>query len=651
MRGFIHCVLLLAMLAVMPAGGLSQAPAPVPPAPQLQVTGNQDFHVHGRVTTITDEPIRGAEVEVDIGLGPNPVRTLATNLKGEFETDYSLDPLLMRKRRLNVVAIKAGYAEAFEAADFASLGGSWTVDLVMREEEEKPDQQSMAQLISILGRRLGTALPGGAAEARQSVESRLKAAQSLEKADYAGAMPVLATAVDREPNCVECRTLLGLALLGRGSWSSAVQQFDRAAELSAAATTARRCDDPFLILGVVQDWRQDPKKAAGFFLKALEANPQDAFALQELGRTLILEANWAEADKDLAKAIKAGAPPDAHLLRARALLAEGMAQEAQTEMNTYLAGRTTKELPFPVRALWAEMVQRLELESGARAKSVIDRPVTELIGDFPALKGLETAQSQGELAEILGKVGEGVEAFFRDFPNTSSLEEIREEHLQRKGKVAEALDQQFQYLCLAPTQKSGPAFVEYRTQSSGDPSSPHGLESGFMLTSGFASASLPFHPVYQPDSVFRYLGRQSVDGHLRFVIAFAQRPEAARLTGSFRMNQTFATTLTQGFAWIDVDTHQIVRMHTDLLYPLPQVRLQRETTDIQFERVQFKETTVDLWLPRDVTVTVDWRGKTLRNTHRYSQFKVFDVETSQRLRLLKPTRETADGSSGTRDPP
>ena len=87
----------------------------------------------------------------------------------------------------------------------------------------------------------------------------------------------------------------------------------------------------------------------------------------------------------------------------------------------------------------------------------------------------------------------------------------------------------------------------------------------------------------------------------------------------------------QGLAWVDAANYQIVRLRTDLLRPLPEVRLDKETTEIDFGEEHFKDIAEAFWLPREVTVSVDWNGKIMRNTHAYSDFKLFNVAQSQRI--------------------
>jgi hypothetical protein len=207
--------------------------------------------------------------------------------------------------------------------------------------------------------------------------------------------------------------------------------------------------------------------------------------------------------------------------------------------------------------------------------------------------------------------------------------------------VDATLDQKFRYLCFTPAEKWGPGFDEYRVDLSGARAFPQGLQDGFMLTSGFASASLLFHPTYQSQAAFRYLGRQKVDGRDTYVIAFAQQPGKARFTGGFKSGGISMPTFSQGLVWIDSQSYEITRLRTDLLMPLSEVNLERETTEIAFGEVHFKGMAEGFWLPQQVTVTVDWNGKHLRNEHRYSEFKLFNVQATQRIGKPKEVGQTS----------
>jgi hypothetical protein len=163
-----------------------------------------------------------------------------------------------------------------------------------------------------------------------------------------------------------------------------------------------------------------------------------------------------------------------------------------------------------------------------------------------------------------------------------------------------------------------------------------------MLTGGFVSTSLLFHPVYQSQSTFRYLGRQKTKGRDTFVVAFAQLPAKARWQGSFKTRDATMPTFAQGLAWIDSSNYQIIRLHTDLLTPLPALKLERQTTEIDYAEVHFKGAGEGFWLPHAVTVSVAWNGRNLRNEHEYSDFKLFNVTSSQKIGKPKEEESSKD---------
>jgi hypothetical protein len=261
--------------------------------------------------------------------------------------------------------------------------------------------------------------------------------------------------------------------------------------------------------------------------------------------------------------------------------------------------------------------------------SVLGESPQDLIKATPELRGIRWASDQDELEGILEKVGEGVESFFKSLPDTASIERVHQELLGKDGRVTSSLDQDFQYLLLTQPDERGLGIEESRTTLRGTSAGLEGLDKGLMLTEGFAAVPLFFHPDYQKDEGFRYLGRQSLKGQDLYVVAFAQKPQAARSTERFRIRGTSAPVFVQGVAWISPLNFQIVRLHTDLLAPQSEIQLQGQTTDIRFQEVSFKGVAKTFWLPRQVSVMVDWKGRILHNEHRYSDYKLFNVETNE----------------------
>jgi tetratricopeptide (TPR) repeat protein len=585
--------------------------------------------VVGRATNMKGDPLGGVTVRLDVGAGMNTLRALKTNLQGEFQTQFTLNATMYPTLSVKLVASKSGYAAAHETVEFGPADKTSGINIVLRELTENPDRLSMATLVGTLAPRLrqDVAKGSGAGADREEKDFARGCEELIGRRNAVRAAPLLSKGVQGAPSCVECRLLLTLASLEAGGWTNARQQLEEATKLNDVATLKR--PEPALIAGVLEAWRGETGRSVGFFQKTLEVDPNNVLALQEMGRVLIAQKNWQAADRYLERAIRAGASDEARLLRVRALLEEGDNVEARREMDQYTAGREVKKLPPEARRLNLRVLERKEGARSATPMSVLTESPQDLVQAMPELKGIRVASNQDELGVFLKNVGEGVESFFKNFPNTVSLEQVHQELLGKNGKVASSLDQGFQYLLLAQPDQWGVGIEEHRATPQGQSAALGGLHEGLMLTEGFASVSLFFHPAYQNGAGFRYLGRQSLDGKDLHVIAFAQIPKTARATEQFRTSGGSTPILFQGVAWIDPTNFQIVRLRTDLLAPQSKLRLQRQTTEIHFKEVSFKEVATAFWLPQEVSVIVDWRGRTYRNWHRYSDYKLFNVETKE----------------------
>ena len=637
---------------------LSQPGLPIASTPGMSTLDLRLTQYHlilaGKVTTLDGDLIRGAKVDVEPLNSAGAFRSLITDGQGRFQTEYGINAEAKSKIEdfsVTLTVSKKGFLKAHETIDLGASQKTWNITVTLREPGEDPKLLSQAELISRLAPRLKMLGASEGLSAAGEKDYARGVEEFLDRNRPDRALLPFTKVTDHDPSCVQCRTMLALAQLDSGDWDGAHRNLAQAINKILADPRVGR-PEPLLALGVMESWQRQPRIAAGYFVEALKYAPQDPLALQELGRSQLLIQNWGAADQYLSKAIAAGAGPEVQLLRVEALLGGDQFHAANTEMTHYLDGRDVKKMPIQVRQLWAQIETRKKVEAAyLQGKPKGDAAIDYLHRPPHDLKGLEPATDQGQLNSILSAVGKTVAEFFRNFPNTSSLEQIHQEKKGRKQKVGATLDQRFHYLCFTPAKAWGPGFYEYRADLLGKEALPQGLGDGFMLTLGFASASILFHPTYQSQAAFRYLGRQKVNGRDTYVIAFAQQPEKARLNGTFNFGKISMTTFSQGLAWVDSESYEITRLRTDLLMPLPEVKLERETTEIDFAPVRFKSIGKEFSLPQQVIVTVDWNGKLLRNEHRYSEFKLFNVEAIDKPGKPKELVETSHGASNPQTPP
>lgn len=244
---------------------------------------------------------------------------------------------------------------------------------------------------------------------------------------------------------------------------------------------------------------------------------------------------------------------------------------------------------------------------------IVDLSGKKLLHFYPELKGFQPADTQQDLAKLLERVGANESAILDIIPDVVSEENVVQERLDKKG-FAQGLPLftgHYKYLVLAHSTGGGIRLNEIRIN-------PTGATGGPLLAQGFGLLPLQFHPFHQAAARFRYLGRQMVDNQNDYVVAFAQQPEKAQLTGIVNVDGGAVRVAYQGIAWINPDNFQIVRMRTDLLRPQPGTGSQE--AELRLSEVRLLNLS-PLWLPQDVVVTRSTKGNAVREKHEFSSWK------------------------------
>jgi hypothetical protein len=282
---------------------------------------------------------------------------------------------------------------------------------------------------------------------------------------------------------------------------------------------------------------------------------------------------------------------------------------------------------FALASILTVCLEAIWAEPGPQTRTVVELSEKQLHRLFPELAGLKSAETQTDLPMILQHVGASEDVFLRNIPDLTAREDVVVQQ-QMHGEIGGAdrtfpvFSGKYTYLVLAHRQSDGVHLVEYRTDLKGNEVKP-GSNGAPASTQGFALVALLFDPFHQTLATFRYLGRQVVDHGEMYVVAFAQRPDGAQLTGQINIGGKTTSTAYQGIAWIDPVNFQIRQMRTDLLEPRPDVGLLAQTTEVHFIEVHLPTVGTPLWLPRSVVVSSLGNGQLVRNRHRYYNYQRF----------------------------
>jgi hypothetical protein len=291
------------------------------------------------------------------------------------------------------------------------------------------------------------------------------------------------------------------------------------------------------------------------------------------------------------------------------------------------AGSSSQSVEPPLR------LGQEELETYSHARTVVDWTPQE-IKQAPSFYKLRPALPEDSLPVILKHVGERAAEMIAEFRNIAC-----DEHVYSEWNVGSPIAtwrqmgpnevaHHFLYIILPRPVGDPLMFREYRTNPKGNPVDLASLADLRLITTNFTGSWAYFNPSNQVESRFRYFGEESVRKQICYVVGFAQKPDEARNVSTFEIGNHSAHILVQGLAWIDERSFHILKVETWLLAPRNDIGLESENTTVNYFPILPAGLANPLWLPNEVTVQVHYHNLFIRNTHRYSAFRLFQVHVT-----------------------
>lgn len=428
---------------------------------------------------------------------------------------------------------------------------------------------------------------------------------------------------------------------------------------------------------------KDQEKAKSYWAKALEFDPKNVSALLSLSEALEREQKLTEAEAYVKRAVEA-APSSwrPHAILADVLLKEGFAGSAVKEADHAL------ELGHGQAAIVQPLLARALAEDGhkERAIKILEEYVHAHPNDGAALEQLERVRSSeglifnshGEASaevkpanvtgsaialplpsnwlpsdvdenvppvepgvacavdEVVQNAGKRVEEFVKNVDRFAATEFLRHESINKWGFAEFPETRKFDYLVSIEQYRPGYFdVVEYRGNKYSPAEFPDGVE-----TRGLPSMALIFHPNKAENFAMSCEGLGQWNGTPAWQVHFRQRPDKPKTIRAYQIGEngpSYPVAL-RGRAWIAADSYQIVRIETDLVATLPEIRLFVDHTVVDYGPVRFKDRNVEMWLPQSAELYSDWRGKRMHRRHSFSNYILFSVDEKQRI--SEPKTET-----------
>jgi tetratricopeptide (TPR) repeat protein len=465
---------------------------------------------------------------------------------------------------------------------------------------------------------------------------------------------------------------------------------DARKHLEAAQKAAPASAEIAYLFGVYSSQVNDQVQAKAYWMKALELNPKHLSALLAVGQDFLQKNKSAEAMPYLTRA--AEAEPSAW--RAHALLAEGLVLQHQNDEATKEAERAI-QLGHERAAVVQPILARALAARGDRdeATKVLQGYVQTHPADTAANKDLEalknpqagdpssdTASAASEMAamnkdatalpmpskwippdvdekvppvevgascavdDVVSKVGKQLLALISDVDRFAATESLTHESINKSGLASYPEKRKFDYVVSIQELQHGYLNVEEYRSSGGSPAEfPDGV-----ATNGLPALVLIFHPYNAMNFEMTCEGLARWNGGLAWQVHFKQRTDKPNTIKRYRIGAdgpSYPVAL-KGRAWISADNYQIARLETDLVAPVPQIRLVADHTAIEYGPVKFRKGNVNMWLPQSAEVYFDWKGRRIHRRHSFSNYLLFGVEDRQKITVPKVDEAPADSVPG-----
>ena len=214
--------------------------------------------------------------------------------------------------------------------------------------------------------------------------------------------------------------------------------------------------------------------------------------------------------------------------------------------------------------------------------------------------------------------------YISELANLHCKEMVTQEKLSSSGHVQSTERSSYDYLVMM--QGTGDDFQlnesRLETKSGGHKALP------MLVTNGFSTLLLVFHPYYSGAFEFTRGTEEMVNGSPALTVHFKHIHGQRTLAALALRNREFPLEL-QGTAWLDKNTGQVLKMESTLIDDMSDIGLRSLNVHVDYRQIHLSGTTGDMTLPVLASVEVTTPKQHWRNTHAFTDYKIFGAEAQQ----------------------
>jgi hypothetical protein len=220
-------------------------------------------------------------------------------------------------------------------------------------------------------------------------------------------------------------------------------------------------------------------------------------------------------------------------------------------------------------------------------------------------------QAQKQVVDYIGKLAD-----------LHCTEDVTQQKLKPNGYIDVSRHSQYDYFLYM----QGSSYDFQLSESRLEVGTSKPAHAPMLLSNGFSTLLLVFHPYYRNAFEFSAEPVVSLEGRLVVPVHFAHIQGARTPAALALRGREFPLEL-EGTAWLDSSTGQVVRMNAGLEHEMADVGL--KALNIEVDYMPAPKTTDNFMVPAKAVVDLETPKQHWKNTHTFHNYKLFSIEATQ----------------------
>ena len=473
-----------------------------------------------------------------------------------------------------------------------------------------------------------------------------RAVSALKSGKFSDAQKQLDEAYKSAPSSADLNFLLGYLYFQE-------KDFEKASNYLGTATTLSPHNAQALtLLGRSRLERQDYVAARSALEQAVAADAENWLPHNLLADSYLRQKNYDKARDEAQVAIAKGkteASP-AQIVLGQALVGLGLDQQGIQALDTFLQESPRHPMAGQVRSLIAE-IREFESASPSAENAATEArlagvdPLKALAAPRLSVKSWQPPgidETKIALAfgvtcpseKVVEETGRHVQGLVDDVARFAAVEDLVHQSLDEFGNPIRTETRKYNYVAsISEPQPGSLAVDEYRLDKL------HNLDPvGYpdeIATAGFAALAIVFHPHMRDNFDMSCEGLGDWHGQAVWLVRFSQRGDKPSRMHSYKVGDLVYPVNLRGRAWITADNFQIVRIESELVRPMPEIKLLSEHQVVEYGPIQFEKKNTSLWLPKSAEIYFDFRRHRYYRRHSFDHYMLFSTDTEEKRKEPK----------------